>query len=71
MPSCGILIKSKYKKKNKDTNTVNPVDKIITQLKSKYKAIIFLLQNYDYISIFKFLKNVREEILNNQKDTYL
>lgn len=50
---------------------MNPVDKIITQLKSKYKAIRFLLQNYDYISIFKFLKNVREEILNNQKDTYL
>ena len=50
---------------------MNPVDKIITQLKSKYKAIRFLLQNYDYISIFKFLKNVREEILTNQKETYL
>lgn len=48
---------------------MNPVDKIITQLKSKYKAIRFLRQNYDHISIFKFVKHLRKEISNNQKDT--
>ena len=53
------------------TSTVKPENKVITNVKSKYKAIKFLLQNYDCIFItYPGVYENKKKISKNKKNIY-